>query len=213
MPREQYDGDSDRHRQEAYSWGGLTAASRLRALWLLLLPFMLANLAFFMVPYSPTDRRGQDRTWWWRKLSEATQRVFALALTCLLVLTAVSVSMDLVGWQCARPGQESCDRISWLGFFYDGFLAQPSRRLAVTALVPLAAVLLLWWLSRSTWSACERRTPPARTAYRAATPEPGAVPAEGRPADRPHALEERKLWNGKGPVSPAASAHVTAAWR
>src|SRR6266542_368334 len=88
-PREKYDGDSDEHRQEAYSWGGLTAASRLRALWLLLLPFMLANLAFFMIPYSPTDRRG-DRTWLWRKSSEAMQRVFSLALTCLLVLTAVS---------------------------------------------------------------------------------------------------------------------------
>jgi hypothetical protein len=31
---------------EAYSWGGLTAGSKLRALWLLLIPFLLANVAF-----------------------------------------------------------------------------------------------------------------------------------------------------------------------
>ncbi|MGA7272659.1 MAG: hypothetical protein WB239_16415, partial [Acidimicrobiia bacterium] len=34
---------------EGYSWGGLTSAARLRALWVLLTPFALANLAGWMV--------------------------------------------------------------------------------------------------------------------------------------------------------------------
>ena len=36
-----------RHR-ESYSWGGLTSGKASRALWLLLLPFALANLAGWM---------------------------------------------------------------------------------------------------------------------------------------------------------------------
>nr|BFE78695.1 hypothetical protein GCM10020093_012960 [Planobispora longispora] len=37
-------------RREAYVWGGLTSGSRSRAFWLLMLPFALANIAFYMTP-------------------------------------------------------------------------------------------------------------------------------------------------------------------
>ena len=35
---------------EAYSWGGLTEAPLASAVWLLLAPFMMYNLAYFMLP-------------------------------------------------------------------------------------------------------------------------------------------------------------------
>src|SRR4051794_16408678 len=35
---------------EAYSWGNLTSGGASRALWLLLLPFTLVNVAFWMRP-------------------------------------------------------------------------------------------------------------------------------------------------------------------
>jgi hypothetical protein len=195
IPPGAYDGDSDRQRQEAYSWGGLTAASKFRALWLLLLPFLLANVAFFMVPYAPTDRKGQG-SWRLRKSSEALQRVFSLGLTCMLVLTGVSVAMDLVAWQCTRPGTNCTDNVGWFGFLTREWFAQPSRRLAVAALVPLATVLLLWWLSRSTWSNYEERRPP---------------PSQGAPTGPPGSpLERRRLWNGSGPVRRLRAVHVTA---
>jgi hypothetical protein len=43
---------------------GQPAACRLRALWLLLLPFLLANVAFFMVPCTPPTAGGGARRWW-----------------------------------------------------------------------------------------------------------------------------------------------------
>jgi len=41
------DDDADRH-VEVYSWGGLTSRSQTRVLWLVLLPFLLGNLAGWM---------------------------------------------------------------------------------------------------------------------------------------------------------------------
>src|SRR5215472_7676502 len=39
--------DVDRH-VEVYSWGGLTSQSKVRVLWLALLPFLFGNLAGWM---------------------------------------------------------------------------------------------------------------------------------------------------------------------
>src|SRR5260370_37908742 len=39
--------DADRH-VEVYSWGGLTSRSKVRVLWLALLPFLFANLGGWM---------------------------------------------------------------------------------------------------------------------------------------------------------------------
>ena len=46
--------DVDGRHRESYSWGGLTSGKASRALWLLLLPFMLLNVAFYMTPRPPT---------------------------------------------------------------------------------------------------------------------------------------------------------------
>ena len=47
--------------EEAYSWGGLTSGDNTRALWLLLLPFMLLNVAFYMALARPRTRPARSR--------------------------------------------------------------------------------------------------------------------------------------------------------
>ena len=153
------DGESPTHgpggpRLEAYSWGNLTSGASARALWLLLLPFMLVNLASWMRPRSA--RRGDRRR---VRVAEVLVlglcRLLALTLTATVVLTSVGLAMDLVAWQCAGPGQACGARRSYLRFLGAGFFAEPGRRVAVGALVPLLTVGVLWYLGRRTWQRYE----------------------------------------------------------
>ncbi|GAA3398497.1 hypothetical protein [Streptomyces roseoviridis] len=140
---------------EAYCWSNLTSGNGTRALWLLLLPFMVANLAHWMRP--PTEgRAGLVR------LYGVLVRLVALSLTVLLTAAACEVALDLTAWQCAGSGPCAGQR-SWLGFLSAeraGWWSQPGRRLALAALVPTALVGLLWYLSNRTWSAYEAQRPP-----------------------------------------------------
>ncbi|MGB9375961.1 MAG: hypothetical protein WCB04_00415 [Mycobacteriales bacterium] len=153
------DGGSPTHgpagpRMEAYSWGNLTSGASARALWLLLLPFMLVNLASWMRPRRA--RPGDPRR---VKLGETMVfgicRMLALTLTATVVLTAVGLAMDLVAWQCAAPGRSCGDRRSYLHFLGTGFFSEPGRRLAVGALVPVLTIVFLWFLGRRTWQRYE----------------------------------------------------------
>ncbi|MFH9138017.1 hypothetical protein [Streptomyces sp. NPDC017524] len=139
---------------EAYCWSGLTSGNGSRALWLLLLPFMVVNLAHWMRPTATGRTRAV-------RLYGVLVRLVALSLTVLLTAAACEVALDLLAWQCA--GSEACaERRSWLGFLsarQGGWWSQPGRRLALAAVVPAALVGLLWYLSNRTWSAYESQAP------------------------------------------------------
>ncbi|MFB7762047.1 hypothetical protein ACWD33_16710 [Streptomyces xiamenensis] len=143
--------------REAYSWSNLTSGNGARALWLLLLPFMVVNLAHWMRP----DVRGTRRT---QRLYDLLVRLLALSLTVLLVAGACSAALDLLAWQCGASAACTAD-VSWLAFWGPdgGWWAQPGRRLALATVLPLALTALLWWLSHRTWSAYESASPPVRT--------------------------------------------------
>ncbi|MET7395092.1 hypothetical protein ABZS66_16540 [Dactylosporangium sp. NPDC005572] len=127
---------------EAYRWGNLTAGAAARALWLLLLPFMLANVTLWLRPDVHPGPRAAIR---------ALTRIFALTMTASFVLSFVEVSMDLVGWQCANTA--GCLDGRWYLSPLTG--ASTGRRLAITALVPILAIAFLWFLGRRTWSRYE----------------------------------------------------------
>ncbi|MFU8852823.1 hypothetical protein ACNAW0_17820 [Micromonospora sp. SL1-18] len=116
---------------EAYRWGSLTAGAAVRtASMLLLLPFMLGNLAIWLRP-KPADRFG---------LLGALCRLLAGSLTVALMLAIIGATVDLVGWQCVPYAHCRAGRsyLSWLVELPMG------PRLALLSLIPLLALRLTW---------------------------------------------------------------------
>ncbi|OII65642.1 hypothetical protein BJP40_16480 [Streptomyces sp. CC53] len=185
---------------EAYVWSNLTSGNGSRALWLLLLPFMVVNLAHWMRPAASGGRGGSVR------LYGVLVRLVALTLTVLLTAAACEVALDLVAWQCAGTAACTGGR-GWLSFLAaaeGGWWSQPGRRLTAAALVPTALVALLWYLSHRTWSAYESQRPPRGEAG------PGAGEATEPPhGDRP-ALGRPGFWYGRRLVARLRAAHTAA---
>ncbi|GAA0909222.1 hypothetical protein GCM10009549_17270 [Streptomyces thermoalcalitolerans] len=186
----------EKHRDtpvpEAYVWCNLTSGNSARALWLLLLPFMVVNLAHWMRPATA----GRPRT---VRLYGLLVRLAGLTLTVLLVAAACEVALDLAAWQCA--GTPACAaRHSWLGLLSPaagGWWSPPGRRLVLAALVPTALTGLLWYLSHRTWSAYESQQPMSRD------PEPEEDSGSG-------SLGRPGFWYGRRLVARLRAAHTAA---
>ncbi|MFF9348977.1 hypothetical protein [Streptomyces sp. NPDC014734] len=196
----------DRPIEEAYCWSNLTSGNGSRALWLLLLPFMVVNLAHWMRPTARARTRAV-------RLYGVLVRLVALSLTVLLTAAACEVALDLTAWQCA--GVQACSgRRSWLGFLSSaqgGWWSQPGRRLAVAALVPTALVGLLWFLSNRTWSAYESQRPLTGAVPDDADPGTGHGPdgTAATTASDP-ALGRPGFWYGRRLVARLRAAHTAA---
>ncbi|MCM0679042.1 hypothetical protein NCC78_30885, partial [Micromonospora phytophila] len=163
---------------EAYRWNDLPSGTAARTLSLVfLLPFMLGNLAVWMRPAGSGAG------------VKALCRLLALNLTLLYALTAAGVALDLVAWKCL--GSSRClagrDWLAPLGGW------SPGLRLAVLALVPVAAVALVWLPSA--------RPPHSHGAFPA--------PAGGAGGDRLIAVSN---WNTLPLVRRLRAIHVAAAF-
>lgn len=134
------------HR-EAYSWGGLTSRSRWRALWVLMLPAMFANMAGWgarrRLPGTlaeggpPTSRSFRFQA-----------RLLALGLS---IMTAASVAYVLIDVVAVRWGGSGCCGSTWLVSDVLRWLLPADdvvRRMVVGALVAVATCLGMWLLSR-----------------------------------------------------------------
>lgn len=143
---------------EGYSWGGLTSAARLRALWALLAPFALANLAGWMLRHGGSSgMEGTRERSALESVGVGLVRFFGLVLTIAVVAYVAVGALDLVAFQCALGSTCAVGRW-WLSPFTNRFVAEHAgRTLAVGMLVPLVVVLGLGWSARATQVANHRQ--------------------------------------------------------
>ena len=179
---------------EAYSWGALTSGVQgffgwvKRALWLILLPFALVNLAYWA---RIELARGSGQARWGAR----AVRVSGLLLTVFFVVTPCVVVVDMAAWQCFRYGVPGCAVLpDWLNFL-GGW--EPGQRIALATTVPMAAVMVLWLLSRTSIKR-----------YESIGVEPGM--AESLPSTG-HVLNHPRLWDGSARTLRLQRFHLAAA--
>ncbi len=192
---------------EAYSWGTLTSGVQgllgwvKRVLWLLLLPFALANLAYW-ARLQVGENSGRAR-WGARAV-----RLSAVLLTVFAVLTPCVVAVDMVAWQCFRGNSTGCTALPGVLDFMAALTA--SQRLAVGSLAPLSAVLVLFVLSRQTIGRYEAVAQAPRSVW----DSDAEVDPPGPSADAVHAvgpLNHPKMWAGARRTRRLQRLHLTVA--
>ena len=179
---------------QAYSWGQLTAGVRARkdvyrALWMLLLPFALVNVAFWSRTRFPPQWQ-QART---GGLTSYLARLLAASLTCTLVLAAAGIGVDLVGWQWRWADPDRVRRIGWLDFVHAD-PAHAGRPLAVGLVLPTLVLLVIWLVARRSF------------AYESEIPSlHGTQTQRGLPALH---MSGPDFWRGNQQVKRLASLHL-----
>ncbi|NES31727.1 hypothetical protein GCE86_02925 [Micromonospora terminaliae] len=182
---------------EAYRWGALTAGAAVRtASMLLLLPFMLSNLALRLRPAAT----GRSR------LFRVLCRLLAGTLTAAFVLSVIGVTLDLVGWQCVPFDGCRANRpyLSWLGDLPTG------PRLALLALVPLVALRVVWGIGARSTRALEGFRPPQPQPEAARAPDRLDVPGFWDDERTPAWLRQIHVAIGAGTLDASLLAGISA---
>lgn len=146
-PALQAAGRSTPRTIEGYVWSGMTSGGWSKAIWALLFPFSLANVAYWMLPPIPDGSRTARVL---GLLCRALLRLAALLLTVLLIGQLSVVSVDLLATQCLRPGSgclavvsDSARRVDYLR--------------SIIGVAPVAlAVLVLHRVSTVDWKVRDR---------------------------------------------------------
>jgi hypothetical protein len=132
-------------RTEAYCWGKLNVHAWWSALWLMLIPFGLANTAHWALP-------GNGHVWM-RYMARVTVRVLGLVLTVGLIAMVCYLSIDLLAVQ-------SHSAVTWTWLRWDS--RSVGTRIAIASAAPIGVLALLWWLSRQGTSRYHGNTPGSR---------------------------------------------------
>jgi hypothetical protein len=182
---------------EAYSWGGLTEKPLASASWLLLAPFLMYNVGYFMLPPAvagsepavirePVAHLRRDRG---HQIAHALLRLLAMAATVQFVSAVAAVTMSTVAWQAAGPVNLLLP--NWMRW-YGAWTARWRVALAMASVGLIIA--LLWWISVTTASKYEARTSVAQPELNEACP-----------------LTQPGFWRGRALVGRQRALHVAAA--
>jgi hypothetical protein len=186
--------DADRH-VEVFSWGGLTSRSKIRVLWLALLPFLFANLAGWMCP------PGTRASTWRFRLHRLAAGLCALALTVNAALIAVMISADINAYQTSRAG--IAGHQWWLAPLGWPFIAgHPARQVTFGMLVVVLFVLALVGLGIRSWR-YEAVRPPYQV-KKGQTDKPRKAAAD----TLVNGLADQEFWDGGGTVRLLTWLHV-----
>jgi hypothetical protein len=132
-----------RPRREAYCWGGLNTRATSRAFYLLLVAFMMINVAHWALPGRPAHLGN--------RIGRSLLRLLGLAVTVAFFTTTVTVFGDLVAWQASARRRRQLP--SWMDWYQ---LRDTGPRLALALIVVLAVLGGIVWLSRTTMKSYER---------------------------------------------------------
>lgn len=135
------DGPAD--RMEAYSWGGITSRNRLRALWILLLPFALINVAGWMFPHGgqPSDIGGRIPSGT-EKRRVAVLRVFGLLVTTTYAAVITSITVAIFAGSCRNGCPDSVYFWPWRA------TGSVNGAVALSCLMAAATVLGIAYLTK-----------------------------------------------------------------
>lgn len=194
----------DRHR-EAYSWGGLTSRARSRALWTLLIPSMLMNMAGWMGRLPEVDAATAAQRAPTTRSFRVAARLTALALTVVTSALVVMLTVDVLAYQCW--GQDVCVEAGPLDDVV-AFVApvdRPGTRLAVGGALAGLVALAFHLLARSTRVRYESVEPPSVGAA------PVGAGAPCTPAALPGGLRDDRFWAGARWHEHLSDLHLSAA--
>jgi len=143
-----------RHILEGYHWGRMTSGGWSKAIWALLFPFALANVAFWMLPNGALAQPSGRRL---LSICRGLMRLSAYGLSSLLMAQAAIGAYDLIANQCHSTKNTCLGTVSHLGWFWD----HPMTRSLLVTVGLMLGVYLINRISTTTWHAAQSQDEPA----------------------------------------------------
>lgn len=201
-------------RVEAYSWGNLARSSPSssflkgvgrvvgQALWFLVVPFALANAAYWARKLPPPGTGSRPLA---AGTGAGTVRLFALLLSLVFTTTFCAVAFGLFAVECfpsTGQGQPTamCKQLPEALDFMTHW--SRGQRLALAALVPIAAILAVFVTASL---ATVRNLAPVRVSWNEESPEGTDRAPGGRPF-----LASPGLWTRPHGSTVTGKAHIAA---
>lgn len=165
-------GRAETPLREAYCWGKFSYAAVTSAVWLLLLPFALVNLASWALPSPHRDASSElDDRRRVRRFSRVLLRMLGLVFTAAFIITTCFLLVDIV----ARQGANDHSLPGWLDWYQKPGKLTSGQREAIALGLALLVIAGLRIFSKVTTGKYEDWSPgeklPPRSGVRLSAPD------------------------------------------